>query len=116
MKKAASPLISVILILVFVVAISTAILGWLTTYTKTSTDAASSGTSGTSGVVNCANQIITINDVYINSDHAAITQFNDTNTSDIFVSLSGGTYIKYVKVPKNKTLTSAKITITGQPY
>ncbi|NOR84524.1 hypothetical protein GQ473_00255, partial [archaeon] len=38
-RKGVSPLISVILVLVFTVSISTAILGWVTDYIKTTTDA-----------------------------------------------------------------------------
>ncbi|NOR85251.1 hypothetical protein GQ473_03975 [archaeon] len=116
MKKAVSPLISVILVLVFTVAIGTAILGWLTTYTKTTTEAASSGTTGTQGVVNCANQIISISDVSITQNSDTVTQFNDSDTSKTFSSATGDTFTAYVKIPANATVTTTILILTGQAY
>ena len=115
-KKAVSPLIAVILILVFTVAISTAILAWLTDYTKTTTTAASSGTTGTGGVVNCANQIISINDVSINQNGDTLSEFNDTTTTQTYSHIDVGDDIAYIKIPKNATVTSAQFTVTGVPY
>ena len=116
MKKAVSPLIAVILVLVFTVSISTAILGWLTDYTKTTTQAASSGTTGTGGVVNCANQIISISDVSIVQNGDTLTQFNDSTSSKLFSSATGDTFTAYVRIPANATVTSTALTITGQAY
>ncbi|NOR85463.1 hypothetical protein GQ473_05050 [archaeon] len=116
MKKAVSPLIAVILLIVFTVAVSTAILGWLTDYTKTTTEAASSGTSGTQGVVNCANQMISISDVSITQNSDIVTQFNDSDTSKTFSSATGDTFTTYIRIPKNATVTSTALTITGQAY
>ncbi|NOR85461.1 hypothetical protein GQ473_05040 [archaeon] len=116
MKKAVSPLIAVILLIVFTIAVSTAILGWLTTYTKTTTEAASSGTTGTSGVVNCANQMISISDVSITQNSDTVTQFNDSDTSKTFSSAAGITETVWVRIPVNATVTSTALTITGQAY
>ena len=116
MKKAVSPLIAVILLIVFTVAVSTAILGWLTDYTKITTKAASSGTTGTGGVVNCANQIISISDVSVIQNSDTLTQFNDSTPSKTFSSATGITETVWVRIPKNATVTSTALTITGQAY
>ena len=115
-KKAVSPLIAVVLLIVFTVAVSTAILAWLTDYTKTTTEAASSGTTGTGGVVNCANQIISISDVSVTQNTDTLTQFNDSTSSKTFSSPTGDTFTTYIRIPKNATITSTALTITGQAY
>lgn len=112
-KKAVSPLISVVLLIVFTVAISTLVIAWMIDYTKTTTDDASSGTIG---VVSCANQIITISDVSLNGNGGTLTTFNDSATSKIFSSTTGGSYIVYVRIPTNATVTATALTITGQAY
>ena len=116
MKKAVSPLIAVVLLIVFTVAVSTAILGWLTDYTKTTTAAASSGTTGTGGVVNCANQVISISDVSVIQNGDTLTQFNDSTSSKTFSSATGDTFTAYIRIPKNATVTTTALTITGQAY
>ena len=115
-RKAVSPLIAVVLLIVFTVAVSTAVLGWLTNYTKTTTEAASSGTSGTSGVVNCANQLISISDVSVTQNGDTLNEFNDSTSSQSFSSASGDTFTAYVRIPKNATVTSTALTITGQAF
>ena len=118
-KKAVSPLIAIVLLLVFTVAVGTTVMTWMIDYTKTTTDAASIGTSGASGVVNCANQIISISDVSITQNEAILTQFNYSNTlysSNVFSSASGTTFPIYIRIPKNATVVTTALTITGQAY
>ena len=114
MKKAISPLIAVILLVVFSVAVSTAILSWLTDYTKTTTEAASSGIIGTGGVVDCANQLISIDTVSIVQDTDTVTKLNDSFTSKTYSSATGDTFPAYIRILKNATVTSTELTITGQ--
>ncbi|MCK4550468.1 MAG: DUF2341 domain-containing protein, partial [Candidatus Aenigmarchaeota archaeon] len=64
-KKAVSPLIAVVLLIVFTVAVGTLIASWLYEYTKSTTDAASSGTTGPKGITYCANSIVDISNVNI---------------------------------------------------
>ncbi|NOR85054.1 hypothetical protein GQ473_02965, partial [archaeon] len=64
MKKAVSPLISVMLVLVFTVSIGTAISSWVFDYTKTTTEAVTpDAASGQKGVVYCANSNVEISNV-----------------------------------------------------
>ncbi len=83
-KKGISPLIAIVLLIVFTVAISTLIVAWMYDYTKNTTDAASSGTTGRGGVVSCANQIIAISDVSVTPNTVDQTQFNDSTSSKTF--------------------------------
>ena len=112
-KKAVSPLIAIVLLIVFTVAISTLIIAWMTEYTKTTTEAASSGTSG---VVSCATQTISISDVSITPNTDTVTQFNDSETSKTFSSPTGSTDTVWVRLPKNATVTQSALTIEGQAY
>ena len=71
-RKGISPLIAVVLLIVFTVAISTIIIGWMNTYTKTTTSEASKNTDI---VVACSKQVIVIPDsigVKINSENITI--------------------------------------------
>ncbi len=115
-KKGISPLIAVVLLIVFTVAISTLIVAWMYDYTKKTTDAASSGTTGTDGVVSCANQILGISDVSLTSNGETVAQFNDSETSKTFSSEIGSTDTAYVRLPKNATVTETALTLTGQAY
>ncbi|NOR85614.1 hypothetical protein GQ473_05850, partial [archaeon] len=63
MKKAVSPLISVMLVLVFIVTVGTAISSWMFDYTKTTTDAATESSTGTKGITYCANSNVEISNV-----------------------------------------------------
>ncbi|NOR85946.1 DUF2341 domain-containing protein, partial [archaeon] len=65
MKKAVSPLISVMLVLVFTVSISTVMLTWVTDYTKTTTQAATKTASGPKGITYCANSNVDISNVVL---------------------------------------------------
>lgn len=58
-RKGISPLIAVVLLIVFTVAISTIIIGWMNDYTKKTTSDASKNTDV---VVACAKQVINIPD------------------------------------------------------
>ncbi len=115
-KKGVSPLIAIILLIVFTVAISTLIVSWMYDYTKKTTDVASSGTTGRQGVVSCANQIISISDVSLSPNGDTIAQFNDSESSKTFSSATGGTFIAHVRIPANATVTSTALTSTGQAY
>ena len=112
-KKGISPLIAIVLLIVFTVAISTLIVAWMYDYTKKTTDAASSGTTGRQGVVSCSNQIISISDVSLIPNGGTIAQFNDSESSKTFSSVTGGTDTAYVRIPANATVTSTALTVTG---
>ena len=57
MKKGVSPLIAVVLLIVFTVAVSTMIMSWMNTYTK---DTTTSATTNTNTVIDCSKQVIKI--------------------------------------------------------
>ena len=70
-RKGISPLIAVVLLIVFTVAISTIIIGWMNDYTKKTTSDASENTDV---VVSCAKQVINIPDsIGINIKNENIT-------------------------------------------
>ena len=115
-KKGISPLIAVVLLIVFTVAISTLIVAWMYDYTKKTTDAASSGTTGRQGVVSCSNQIIGISEVSLTPKGDTVAQFNDSETSKTFSSATGETFTAYVWIPANATVTTTMLTVTGQAY
>ena len=102
--------------MIFTVSVGSVIATWVFDYTKTTIDSASVGISGTSGVVSCANQIIKIKDVSVNSNGGTLTTFNDSASSKTFSSPSGKTATVWMKLPKNATIKQTKITITGQQY
>ena len=56
-RKGVSPLIAVVLLIVFTVAVSTMIMSWMNTYTKTTTASASANTDT---VITCSQQTINI--------------------------------------------------------
>ena len=56
-KKGVSPLIAVVLLIVFTVAVSTMIMSWMNTYTKTTTTSASANTDT---VITCSQQTVNI--------------------------------------------------------
>ncbi len=63
--KAVSPLIAAVLLIVFTVAVGAVVLNWMTQYTKGTTEKAGTDTTST---VECAKQIIDIQDVRFTSD------------------------------------------------
>ena len=56
-RKGVSPLIAVVLLIVFTVAVSTMIMSWMNTYTKTTTTSASANTDT---VIQCSQQTVSI--------------------------------------------------------
>ena len=114
-KKGVSPLIAIVLLIVFTVAISTLIVAWMYDYTKKTTDAASSGTTGRQGVVSCAGQIIDISNVYIGG--GAIIDNNLTNgatTQDTTYSFFGFRNDSYsIGINTSATLSSTTMSLTG---
>ncbi len=64
-RKAVSPLIAVVLLVVFTIGIGIIVSSWLSGYTKSTTESAGSASSE---VVECAKQIIDISDVASTAD------------------------------------------------
>ncbi|MCK4968767.1 MAG: hypothetical protein KAS12_06960, partial [Candidatus Aenigmarchaeota archaeon] len=62
-KKAISPLITVVLVIVFTITIGGMISNWMLDYTKTTTTAVSETTTGVKGVTYCANSNVEISNV-----------------------------------------------------
>lgn len=69
-RKAISPLIAVVLLVVFTIGIGIIVSSWLSGYTKSTTESAGTASSE---VVECAKQIIDISDVYYNNTGSAST-------------------------------------------
>ncbi|NOR84804.1 DUF2341 domain-containing protein, partial [archaeon] len=95
-RKGVSPLISVILVLVFTVSISTAILSWVTDYTKTTTDAATETATGPKGITYCANSNVEISNVALR---------NVQVTSNTSVSSGETNYFDLTSVSGTPTIT-----------
>ena len=115
-KKGISSVIAVVLLTVFTISIGGIISLWTYDYTKTTTEAASSGTTGTGGVVNCANQIISISDVSVTQNGDTLSEFNDSEILKTYSHIGGGGDVAYLKIPKNATVTTAQFSVTGVPY
>ena len=100
MKKAVSPLISVMLVLVFTVSISTVTLNWVTDYTKTTTQAATQTATGPKGITYCANSNVEISNVAIRNvqvtSNTSVSS-GDTNYFDLN-SVSGTPTITFTGV------------------
>ncbi len=62
-KKGVSPLIAVVLLIVFTVSIGTLIIAWMYDYTKTTTESATNTATGPKGITYCANSIVEISNV-----------------------------------------------------
>ncbi len=60
--KGISPLIAAVLLIAFTVAIATLVMGWFSTFTRTTTTTVSNKTSQ---AISCSNAQISIDDVYI---------------------------------------------------
>ena len=99
-RKGVSPLISVMLVLVFTVSISTAILGWVTTYTKTTTDAATQTATGSKGITYCANSNVEISNVALRNVQIAANTSITSGTVNYFdvTSISGTPTITFTGV------------------
>ena len=81
MKKGVSPLIAVVLLIVFTVAVSTMIMSWMNTYTKTTTSSASANTDT---VITCSQQIVNIPTtgvVYNTSGYVIVNVENNGQTN-----------------------------------
>ncbi|MCK5299705.1 MAG: hypothetical protein KAJ54_00985 [Candidatus Aenigmarchaeota archaeon] len=74
-RKAVSPLIASVLLIVFVIGISTIILSWLTSYTKDATDDASTKSDG---LVSCTGGIIGIQRIYFMNASDTDGEINQT--------------------------------------
>ncbi|NOR85370.1 DUF2341 domain-containing protein, partial [archaeon] len=100
MKKAVSPLISVMLVLVFTVSISTAILGWVTDYTKTTTQAVTETANGPKGITYCANSNVEISNVALRNQQIAANTSVSSGTVNYFdvASVSGTPTITFTGV------------------
>ena len=61
-RKAVSPLISAVLLIVLVMAIATIIMSWMTSYTKDTTDEA---TKSSDHIVSCSGAVVDISSLYI---------------------------------------------------
>ena len=66
--KGISPLIAAVLLIAFTVAIATLIMGWFSTFTRTTTTSVSNKTSE---AIACSNAQISIEDVYITAGNIA---------------------------------------------
>ncbi|NOR85968.1 hypothetical protein GQ473_07710, partial [archaeon] len=99
-RKGVSPLISVILVLVFTVSISTVILGWVTDYTKTTTEAVTESSTGTKGITYCANSNVEISNVALRN--VQVTSNTSVSSSDVnyfdLTSVSGTPMITFTGV------------------
>ena len=85
-RKAVSPLISVMLVLVFTVSISTVTLNWVTDYTKTTTQAATETATGSKGITYCANSNVDISNVNLKNQQITSNtsvSSGDTNYFDV---------------------------------
>ena len=78
-RKAVSPLIAVVLLIVFTVAVSTMIMSWMNTYTKDTTAGASSNTDT---VIACSKQTVKI------PANAGVTTTSNLNVT-IYVENNG---------------------------
>lgn len=83
-RKGISPLIAAVLLIVFTVAVGSLIMNWMTSYTKSTTENAGTGTQNT---VDCAKQIVDVSDIKVNSDNVTILVQNlgskDTNVTSV---------------------------------
>ena len=86
MTKGISPLIAAVLLIAFTVAIATLIMGWFSTFTRTTT---SSVTNATSLAVSCANARVTIRDVYIQMGVSGLTNVVVENTGYDTLTITG---------------------------
>ena len=99
-RKGVSPLISVMLILVFTVSISTVTLNWVTDYTKTTTQAATETATGSKGITYCANSNVDISNVVLKNQQIAANTSVSSGTTNYFDlnSVSGTSIITFTGV------------------
>ncbi|MCK4967444.1 MAG: hypothetical protein KAS12_00185, partial [Candidatus Aenigmarchaeota archaeon] len=63
MRKAISPLITMVLIIVFTITIGSMTVNWMLDYTKTTTSSVTESTTGVKGITYCANSNVEISNV-----------------------------------------------------
>ncbi len=83
-KKGISALITVVLLIVFTVAISTLIVSWMFDYTKATTDAATESATGEKGITYCANSIVEISNVNLKNTVVAANNSVVSGTVNYF--------------------------------
>ncbi|MCK4551094.1 MAG: DUF2341 domain-containing protein, partial [Candidatus Aenigmarchaeota archaeon] len=83
-KKGISALITVVLLIVFTVAISTLIIAWMFEYTKNTTDAATESATGEKGITYCANSIVEISNVNLKNTAVAANNSVISGTVNYF--------------------------------
>ena len=81
--KGISPLIAAVLLIAFTVAIATLIMGWFSTFTRTTTTTV---TNTTALAVNCADARVTIRDVYIQAGASGLTNVLIENTGYAYIT------------------------------
>ena len=82
--KGISPLIAAVLLIAFTVAIATLIMGWFSSFTRTTTTAVSNSTTQ---AINCADARVSIRDIYLQSTGGA------TGSANVIVENTGGTSV-----------------------
>ena len=80
MKKGVSPLIAVVLLIVFTVAVLTMIMSWMNTYTKTT---ATSASANTDTVITCSQQTVNIPTTGVVSNTTGYVTVNIENNGQI---------------------------------
>ena len=112
-KKGISPLIAIVLILVFTVAVGTTVVTWMMDYTKTTTTAVTEATSGEKGVVSCSQEIIDIASVYATDGLSTTTTFSDgVSSKNIFVPGTANASAT-VTISKTASITGASIAVSS---
>jgi len=90
--KGLSPLIASVLLIAFTVSIAMIIMGWLSSFARTTT---TNITTKTEEALGCSDASIAIEHVYVSGTSAAIvvknTGFVDLNVSGMIVNTTGGT-------------------------
>jgi flagellin-like protein len=104
--KGLSPLIASVLLIAFTVSIAMIIMGWLSSFARTTTTNISTKAETALG---CSDASITIDHIYVSGTSAAIvvknTGFVDLNVSGMIVNTTGGTCstTSATLVPKGET-------------
>lgn len=88
--KGVSPLIAAVLLIAFTVAIATLIMGWFSSFTRSTT---TSVTNATTLAVNCADARVSILDVYLQTGGAAGAQ-----VANVIVENTGGSSVGLVSL------------------
>lgn len=92
--KGISPLIASVLLIAFTVSVSMIILGWFSSFAKSST---SNISSSATEAIGCNNAGVSIERIYVTGTNAAIivknTGYRDLNISGMIVNTTGGSCI-----------------------